>query len=388
VRAPLIALLCATTFASTFSFGAFPALLPDLGRGGLADWELGLVAGAFGFARMLADVPVGMLITHHLRQALLVAPLLLLAGLGILTLGGGTMAALLLGRVTMGVAHALGMVAGLTAILRSPTRSLSAALNAVELSAMLGILGGTLVLGTLPAELSWNQAMLLTAIPQVLGVLLIPAVLRALSVEEGAGSRRSASPAGARRETVAPITAGVVLAFATGGSVAVAYATLEHFLIPLRGSREFGLSRSGVAGLLLTVQVADIACLLPVGVLADRLGSRRVLGVMLLAFGVAAGLIAFGDFTWLVVGCALFGVGMSSWTLPLALLRRDTPASLIGWRTALYRVGVDGGMFLGPFLAGLLIGRWSALLPALLVAALLALGVTLLGRREASRPLD
>lgn len=389
MRAPLIALLCATTFASTFSFGAFPALLPELGRRGLADWELGLVAGAFGFARMLADVPVGMLITRRLRGALAVAPVLAMAGLVILTLGGDALATLLLGRFTMGVAHALGMVAGLTAILRSPTRALSSALNAMELSAMVGILGGTLVLGALPTHLPWNVALLITSTSQLLGVLMIPMVLHALPADAHAVPRvSSASAAGARRETAPPITTGVVLAFATGGAIAVAYATLEHFLIPLRGGREFGLPRSGVAGLLLTVQVCDIACLLPVGVLADRLGSARVLGVMLLVFGVAAGLIAFGDFTWLVVGCALFGVGMSAWTLPLALLRRDTPASFIGWRTAVYRVGVDGGMFLGPFLAGLLIGGWSALLPTLLVVALLGLGVTLLARRGAGRPAD
>lgn len=64
----------------------------------------------------------------------------------------------------------------------------------------------------------------------------------------------------------------------------------------------------------MTVQVFDIACLLPFGVLADP----------------------------------LFGVGMAGWTLPLSVLRRETAPAEVGWRTALYRVGVDGGIFLGP----------------------------------------
>src|SRR5436190_44540 len=40
----LILLLCVAIFSNTFSAGAFPAILPELGRsGGLADWQLGTV---------------------------------------------------------------------------------------------------------------------------------------------------------------------------------------------------------------------------------------------------------------------------------------------------------------------------------------------------------
>ena len=47
----LLAALCAMVFASTFSIGAFPALLPEIGRdAGLEDWQLGTLAGAYGLA--------------------------------------------------------------------------------------------------------------------------------------------------------------------------------------------------------------------------------------------------------------------------------------------------------------------------------------------------
>lgn len=378
MRPPLIALLCATTFTSTFAIGAFPALLPELAARGLADWQLGMVAAAFGFARMVADVPVGLFITHRLRRALLVSPLLLLAGLLTLTLGGGSLASLLLGRAIMGVAHALGVVAGLTAILRYQTGALGSALNALELSAMLGVLGGTAVVGVLPSWLAWNLAFLVACAPQLIGVTLIPAVLRALPADARAGARPffARQPAGAN--TAAPPTAGFALALAAGSTIAIAYATLEQFVIPVRGSREFGLARGGIARLLLTAQVSDIACLLPVGVLSDRLGGRRVLGAVMLVFAAAMALIAFGDFAFMAVGCALFGIGMSGWSLPLGLLRGGTPPARMGWLTALYRLGVDGGMFLGPLLSGLLAANWSWLLPGLLVAALLGLAALLL----------
>src|SRR5262245_29285555 len=103
---------------TTMSIGAFPVLMPDIGRaGGLADWQLGIVAGAFGFARMVADIPVGLFITHHLRHAVAVSPVLLTGGL-LLLASDGPWPVLAAGRALMGLAHALGVVSGLTAVLR------------------------------------------------------------------------------------------------------------------------------------------------------------------------------------------------------------------------------------------------------------------------------
>jgi MFS family permease len=387
VRPPLISLPCATGFTSTFSIGAFPALLPELGAGRLADWQLGLVAAAFGLTRMLADVPVGLFLTHHLRSALALGPLVVLVGLLALTLGGGSLPVLVLGRAVMGAGHALGMVGGLTAILRHQTRVLGSALNAYELSAILGMLGGTIVLAVLPSRLPWNVALLVTCMPQLLGMLLIPAVLAALPREEPGAAR----PLFARQlgdcVPSRTLSRGVVLAFVTGGTVAVAYASVEQFVIPLRASREFGLPRAGVAQLLMTVQLCDIVCLLPVGLLADRWGGGRILSASLFVFGAGVGLVAFGDLTLLTLGCALFGMGMSGWTLPLGLLRRDTAPGQLAWRTALYRVGVDGGIFLGPLLSGLLASHWPGLLPGLLVLILGGVAMLLLpGEWKRGRP--
>src|SRR5206468_10275171 len=60
---PLLALLCLGIFATTFSTGSFPAILPELARGGaLADWLVGLVVGVFGFARLVVVLTIGIYI--------------------------------------------------------------------------------------------------------------------------------------------------------------------------------------------------------------------------------------------------------------------------------------------------------------------------------------
>ncbi len=387
---PLIVLLCLLVFSNTVSIGAFPVLLPDIGRAGaLADWQLGALAAAFGFARMLADIPIGLFVTRDLRRALGLSPVVLSAG--ILLLGsGGPLPVLVLGRAVMGVGQALGLIGGLTAILRyQATGRLGSALNAYEFSAMLGILASTVSLGLLPTSLPWHVAFLLTSAPQLLGLGLIPALLAAVPAEApGTRGLFARGPAGA--DPTRRVTGGVVLAFAAGGVIAIAYSTLEHFVIPLRGDREFELTRNGIAGLLMTVQIFDIASLLPIGALSDRYGAPRVLGLMLLLFGTGAALVAFGDLPALVIGCALFGLGMSAWTLPLSVLRGETPPERIGWRTGFYRVGVDGGMFLGPFVSGLLIGWLPWLVPGVLTVLLLGTGVVFFGwsLSAGSRPPD
>ena len=388
----LTALLCVMTFSNIFSGGAFPAVLPDMARGAaLADWQLGLVAGAFGFARMMSDVPLGLFLTHNLRRAMWLGPLVLAIGALCLTSGGG-FPILVLGRLLMGLGQALSMMSGLTAILRFQSgKSLASALNAYELSAMIGMLCGVIMIGALPSSLPWNTALLLTCAPQLIGVLVIPKLLSALPAQDGPQplfARQVTSGAAAnptpRHEAPRNGASLVPLVFAAGGLVALAYSTMEQFLIPLRASREFGLERTGVARLLMVQQLFDIAALLPIGLLADRRGAARVLPLILLVMATANGLVGFGSLPLVVVGCALFGLSMAGWMLPLGVLRQETPAEHIAWRTGLYRVCVDGGIFLGPFLSGVLGMRHAGFLPAVWTAALAITGLLLLARARRS----
>src|SRR5262249_12487053 len=373
-RPPLIALLALYGFSSTFSLGAFPALLPEVGATtGLADWQIGLVAGLLGFARMAADVPVGLVVTHHLRRTLTVAPFLLAIG-ALCLAGGGSFVMLALGRALMGVGHALTVVSGLTALLRfGPAGAMGSALTAFEMSAMIGVLGGTVSMRLLPSWMPWNVASLIGCAPQLLTFAVLPRLLTAIP-RDADGVARPIFAREEQRSEGAPVTPGVILAFAAGLASALACSTLEQFVIPFRGQREFALDRHGIAGLLMIAQTIDVVCLLPFGLLVDRVGVGRVLGPTLMAFGVGTVFIALGDFGLVVAGCVLYGIGLAGWPLPLGLLRQETPAGRIGWRTAVYRVGVDGGIFLGPFLSGFLSSHAAGALPALCAAALLAIG--------------
>jgi len=382
-------LLCLVLGANTVSLGAFPALLPELGVAtGLADWQLGAVAGAFGFARMIADVPVGLFVTHHLARALQAAPLFLLAGALLLAAGDG-FTTLLVGRALVGTGHTLATLAGLTAILRYRAGPrLASALAALELSAMLGVLVGAASMSVLPRAVSWNVAFVVASVPTAMALALLPRLLRSLPPADPARSLPLFARNDARASTSphAPAPPGAaslgLLAGVAGAVIAVSYATMEQFLVPIRGSREFGLERPGIARLLMLSQVVDIVALLPLGALADRRGAPPVLGAVLLVIALALGLIGFGSLPLVMAGCASFGLGMAGWTLPVGVLRSVTPPAQVAWRAALYRVAVDGGMCLGPLVAGVLATRHGRLLPALLITVLATVGAALLTRRS------
>ena len=385
MRPPLIVLLAASTLANTCSIGAFPSLLPEIARdGALPDWQVGIFAGAFGFARMVADLPAGLFVARRLAAALILGQVGL-AGGALVIASSDAFPLLFAGRVVMGVGHALNMLGGLTAILQVYAgRRLSVALNAVEFSAMIGLLGGAALVALLPGGIPWKTVLLLSCGPLLLAFALLPAVIARLP-------RRGERLAVTAASSAAPVVTRpslTPLAFAAGAAVAVAYASIEQLVIPVRGSREFGLDRAQIAQIFMLSQACDIAALLPVGMLADRIGAVRVLVGVTFTMAVATLLIAFAPLGGVVVGAVLFGMAMAGWMIPLSVLRQSTPPALVAWRTSLYRVGVDGGMFIGPFLAGVVGGPHLALV----VFALLVVGTWLAwgsrGRRAALQPVQ
>ena len=93
--------------------------------------------------------------------------------------------------------------------------------------------------------------------------------------------------------------------------------------------------------------------------------------------GLGVFTVGLGSLPLMVLGCALFGLGMAGWMLPLAVIREHTDIPLLGWRTGLYRVGVDGAIFFGPLVCGLLGEAHTPIFIVLVGVASLAIAVRL-----------
>jgi MFS family permease len=381
-----VVFLCVFIFTNTFAVGAFPVLLPEIGGDkSISDFALGAIAGAFGLARLGADIPAGLFITHHLRRAIVLAAALIASGVICLSTGGPFWL-LMFGRILWGVGHALAMVSGITAIVRHTRPGGHAlSLNMFEMSGMSGVLFGMVGAGILPRDWPWNVSLAVAASPLLLGVLLVPFLLRSVPMDHSAGTARplfSRTHHGVRKESGATqgrVSRLTLLAVASGATIAFAWSAIGQFILPLRASRDFDLDRIGVASLVAVPQFVDVALLLPIGSIADRTSRAKVLGwvMVLLAGGVAA--VAFGALHLAIVGCVLFGIGLAAWMLPVSLVNQDAEPGSVAWRTALYRVAVDAGIFLGPVVSGFLLGHsLFGTVGVFITTALALLGMALL----------
>lgn len=162
----------------------------------------------------------------------------------------------------------------------------------------------------------------------------------------------------------------------------VALAELLHWaivpLIPAFAAR-FGLSETQSGALVASTGLATLVISLPAGMLADRLGPRRLTlgaGAVLTVTGVGQGLAP--TYGLLLTARLVFGVGFGIlWTAALAWLSaaasRDGASAFLG--ASVTSAGV--GTVVAPAFAGLVAG-WLGLAAPFLVAAVLALVATVL----------
>ena len=373
-------LLCVVLFCNAFGLGAFGPLLPEIGRTqSLADWQLGLAAAAFGFARMVAAMPTGLLVARRLAGTLMAAPVVIIAGT-VLLVASGPFPMLLAGRFLLGVAQTLTMIGGLMAMLlddHGPNASVR--LNFFEFSGMLGVLGGLGLVAVMPSGWGWKASLLIASTPVLVPLLLIPSMSRVFP--KSPVHDRADTPAALERAPGRRASRSVVaLMFGAGIVFALSWSAVNGFVVPIRGAREFGLSRTGISWLLAMSQVIDLLFLLPVGRAADRMGRGIVLGGVLMMLGLGTIGVGLGSFPWFAAGCACFGLGLAGWMLPLGVIREHTPVARLAWRTGLYRVGVDSAMFLGPLVAGVVGRDGEGIFLSLIGATALALGARLLWR--------
>jgi len=385
-----VQLAAAIVFCNTFALGAFPVLLPDIARQtGFDDVSLGVLAGAFGFARLLFDLPAGLLLARYVRSAIVLGACVLTVG-NLLLFAGDSLWLLVLGRGLYGAGHATLLLSVLLTVARfAATSGHAFSLNVVEFSGMLGMLLGMVIVAVLPGEWPWQTTLMLASCPQLAGLLFLPGLLR--EVQSGATTAppatTEAASAPVKWTELIRLNRLTCLAWGSGFVLAVAWAAVGQFILPLRAAREFELSRLGVAMMLALPQVVDLCVLLPLGRLADRVSRTRLLGIILLVLSIGIAAMAFGSFPWAVFGCALFGLGLAAWMLPISLLGRPASPHAAALRVSLHRTFVDAGVFFGPLAAGLLADRgllWIA--GAASTFALIAIGLALLQYARSSNP--
>ena len=156
-------------------------------------------------------------------------------------------------------------------------------------------------------------------------------------------------------------------------------------LLPTLG-RELELSGLQTGAILAATTVATVIAAVPIGMLADRLGARRLTVAAGIGVTGSALVQAFaGSFWILVAGRALYGLAFATvWTAGVTLV---SGASRPGRGRAVGGTIVVGGAahLVGPSMSGLLAEHVSTAMPFLVVSAAALLVTLLLARTRVDR---
>ena len=372
-------------FLLNFGQGVFPPLLPAVMDGlGLGFATAGLLGSAFGLARLVTDVPAGLVVERRGAAGVLHAGIgCLLAGT-LLSAAAPALPAMLAARALVGAGSGMTIVVSILFIMRrGPAAERTRRGNLYEVAVIGGTAASAWLGGAVAARLGWRggfglAAACIAAAWIIAAWRVVPAARPVLGPAPRLASRPGLRPRLSRATLVGIYLAAFALAVAWAGGIAT--------FLPLYGGRGLDLP-ADVLGRALSVAYVIEACLLvPVGWAADAWGRLRVLvpGLLVMAAGVllvpsTTTAVGFG------VGATLLVCGITAWMVPPVLLAERLPGGFRGPAAGAYRVVADLAYLLSPGAVGWIVGRHgfraAGVAMAVLFLAAAVASVAILGRR-------
>lgn len=364
---------------TAFTVGMVPPLLPlvaDEWR--LSPLQVGFVNTAYALGRLGTSYPASALRARHgTRRVVFLGLVLLVAGVVACGLAPG-FPGFLAARLVMGVGASAAFLAIFAELLETAPASWRGRLtNAFEGMAILSLGIGSTLGAWVAGQTGWRWVF--TGAGPVL--LLCGLAWRAIGAEAG---RHPAEPGAIHRAERRPAHRRLVPVYAASLSLSMTWAGLFATMAPLLGHARYGLG-SGALGLALAAgYAAELAGLLAIGVVIDRV--RREPIFFAGAVAVTAGglvLAAGAQPAVFVLGLILVGGGFAVWMVPAIVLADRVGTPMPPGYFAVYRTAMDAGMIMGPLALGAaadLLGARAAVGGAgvVLIAGAVALA---LGRR-------
>jgi MFS transporter, DHA1 family, multidrug resistance protein len=371
---PLAAVLLAVAMFLALAAGnILTPLLPQIQDEFAVTYAVaGVLVSAFGFARLLLDLPTGFLQERFGSRTLSAAGFTLLVGGSLLAMFAPTFMVLVAGRVAMGLGASMLGVVVLTALsLLAPehARARTLALYAMANNTAIGIF--PVVGGIVGSLWGWRSTMAVSALLAAVGAIMMGRVLRRVPTSS-LTQRAEASDQDGRSSM--PLLLLLALGTIYFGVVVnmINRHGFRNTILPLYAGDAIGLNPVETATGISVIAFMGLIMAMPGGMLADRWSRRGVIaaGMVVLAIGDLAFLGATTYPTFLLAAL-LLGVGDFFASSQMAALTEVVPAHYRGRALATYRFGVDLGATIGPFLLASLLGLTNFSLTIVFSASLL-----------------
>lgn len=350
--------IAAVIAATQMAWGVLTPVLPAFADSlGLDPAGIGILVAAFGLGRIVANIPAGYLGVRVNRHHLLIGGAL---GVVAFTTAGGmvsTFEGLLVLRLLTGVAGGIAMTSGQTLVVDavgpgSTTRAM-ATLQGLQLAG--GAIGPALG-GLAAARLGIRAPFFVAGVVCLVFVawILTSRSIRIALIEAGRPSRRAERVGtGPGR----PARRGLAATYVVGFAVFYSRFGIQQTLLPLVALQAAGLSVGELGVLFSAMAAVNIACLLLVGTLTDRIGTRPMIVWPLAAVAVVTSLFALPDSPLpFIILCLMFGVvtGVGG-PVPAAYLAEITAGFERGPAVGIYRTFGDLAGIVGPVVIGILV---------------------------------
>jgi MFS family permease len=397
---PMIAFY-ALGFLSHMGMGIVGPNLPGIRDAfGITASQVGLFMASFGMARLLLDLPMGVMLERINRSVLMMAGLLIMATGAFINASTPTDAfpILILGRAIMGAGSCMLNMTVLVSLNQVATREIRGRVMGIQQTCELtGSLIAPVVGGFLGAIYGWRAPFLFCAATAIFSASFV-------FITRNVRAQPNAATGGHHRQREGSAHPEL---YAWWRIVAIDFITLTLFFsaagflntaIPMFGGVQLGLGPEMIGVALAVGTVIRLFTSLGGAAVSDRYGRRFVLipALLILAggtmgFNLVEGLDPAWHYGAFIVAVAFTGLGRLGNSVPVILLADILPMNKVARFISLNRFVGDMGFILGPLLVGWLIdvsgfgAATSAVAALLFCSAIVAL--TLVREPSRSRPM-
>ena len=382
-------LLAGSLFLIVATTNIMTPLLPDIRNDfGVSIATAGVIVGSYGLARLLTDLPAGLVADRIGHGRISLAALALLVASCLVGLNASSVELLILARVASGISVAILATVILSSLSATATPSnRGKVMSLFHVANNVGIAVYPLVGGLVGATLGWRATFLVTLVlALVAGAILLPVLLRVDPRRAGAAKRS----AGAGARVLHGRERAIAIAATNVGVVAnmINRHGFRNTILPLYAATSLGLGGISIATAIALMSVTGLLVATPGGMLGDRIGRRRIITAGLAA--LAAGDLVFlltGDLVTFLLAAGLIGFGDFFSSSQTALLSEIVPPDLRTKVLGSYRFSADLGAFVGPVLLAAVMDLVNAQAAIVLAAAVL-LTASLVARVGVPRTVD
>jgi len=390
MRSSSFILICILAFMMMLSHGTATPILPIYAKSlGAPIWLVGVTVSSFFVFRAIFEIPAGAMYAKVGWRT----PILL----SMATQGAAAAAAfftsdirvLITARMVSGIGTAVFFLTAFSFIASSsPRGSHGRFIGTFQGIEYLGQIVGSMAAGLVAEKIEPRAVFLFSALIVALGAAVAVPLCRGEQVQlDTRGARNSNNIAKAPMWTILKMPP-VYVASTVILVSSFAYQGMVSTVLPLYVNLELAQSLIFLGFLSMCMSVGQTAAMFLGGPLADRIGYRRVLALMIALSAIAMPLFSqFRSMEQLVALSLILGVaGGLTFTVSIALIGSEVVSEHIASGIAIYRTVMDLGGLAGPFVMATMTDSYGYGMGFTFAGATLAIPWLLLAKNSIARP--